>query len=126
MTRYFGFAFSAAMLPPGDITLAKRDVSAEAVIALLEEGYVSCLNPSHKETIQAAHSRFGLNVQVPETAPRVILQPGDEMIVMQVTGLPRLTDQHEYTAEQIQSAQFVFVLVRLWTDQEAFLYSHSH
>jgi hypothetical protein len=53
-------------------------------------------------------ARFGLHVGVPETPPRVELSIGDAVIVMGVRGLPRLTDRHEYTDEEIAQATFIF------------------
>lgn len=112
--RYFGFAFSASMLPPGEVALRKRDLSVEQVSNLLDEGDVKfCLNPSHTATVEAARGRFGLKIEVPERPPRVDLQHGDSVIVMQVTGLPRLTDRREYTPEEIGSANFGFVEIEI-------------
>lgn len=110
MTRYFGFAFSASMLPPGEVSLKKRDLSADEVRDLLAAGSVEfCLNPSHEATVEAARSRYGLAIEVPARPPRVDLASGDSVVVMQVSGLPRLTDRHEYTREEIDSASFGFV-----------------
>lgn len=111
MTRYFGFAFSAAMLPRGHVTMNKRDVAPAEAVDLIEEGTVSCLNRSHQATIEAAHSRFGLVVEVPEKPPVVALTSGDQILILQVRGLPRLTDRHEYTKAEIDSASFTFMLI---------------
>ena len=56
------------------------------------------------------HSRYGISVEIPESPPRVTLREGDSLLVMGVRGLPRLTDRHEYTDEEIASASFEFVL----------------
>lgn len=109
---YFGFAFSAAMLPEGDVTVSKSDVSVETVKALLVGGnVVSCLNPSHTATIEAAKARFGLEVSIPDNPPRVSLKSGDTIVLMQVRGLPRLTDRHEYTEEEVSKASFSFMTI---------------
>ena len=109
---YFGFAFSAAMLPAGTVSIRKDDVEVETVKALLVGGnVVSCLNPSHTATIEAAKARFGLEVSIPEKPPRVSLISGDTLVLMQVRGLPRLTDRHEYTEEEVSQASFSFMTI---------------
>ena len=42
----------------------------------------------------------------------VALAAGDVLLVLSVTGLPRLTDRHEYTEAEITGASFRF---GLWT-----------
>ena len=39
-----------------------------------------------------------------------VLKSGDAVVVMGVRGLPRLTDRHEYTSEEVASASFTFSL----------------
>lgn len=98
------------MLPPGEVALQKRDLSADQVRDLLAAGGVEfCLNPSHQATVEAARVRYGLDIEVPHQPSRVSLASGDSVVVMQVRGLPRLTDRHEYTREEIDSASFSFV-----------------
>ena len=109
---YFGFALADSMfanLPNG--TAIRRFVrTPEFVRELVGQDIESCLNPSHAATIVAMRERFGINVSIPTVPPRVELQPGDSMVVMGVRGLPRLTDRHEYSAEEISSATFAFSL----------------
>ena len=107
MSTYFGFAFSAAMLPSGTVNLRKDDLTVEEVKELLPNCEM-CLNPSHRATIEAAKS-IGLKISIPEKPARISLESGDSVVVMQVRGLPRLTDRHEYTKEEIASASFNFV-----------------
>ena len=107
MATYFGFAFSASMLPTGEVNLKKEDLSVEQVSGLLPNCEM-CLNPSHKATIEAAKS-IGLDISIPEKPARIALGASDSVVVMQVSGLPRLTDRHEYTEEEIASANFSFV-----------------
>lgn len=52
--------------------------------------------------------RFGIDVPIPATPPRIELGSGDSVIVMGVRGLPRLTDRHHYTAEEVGKATFTF------------------
>jgi hypothetical protein len=107
MSIYFGFAIADGMFP-SHCSVTRRSLSIDQVKALLPNA-VSCLNPSHAATIEAAKTRYGLEIQIPATAPRVSLSAGDTVIVMSVRGLPRLdATRHEYTADEIASASFVF------------------
>jgi hypothetical protein len=105
---YFGFALADSMFS-GACTIQRRTIDVEEVRMLAENGGLTpCLNPSHAATIDAMRSRFGIEVEIPETPPRVCVGSGDSVIVMGVRGLPRLTDRHEYTEEEIASATFNF------------------
>ncbi len=104
---YFGFALADGMFC-GNCTIARRELSVEEVLGLVGRGVESCCNPSHKATIDAMRARFSIGVPIPETPPRVSLGVGDSVIVMGVRGLPRLTDRHEYTADEIEKATFSF------------------
>lgn len=110
MTMFFGFAVADSMFS-GNVVLTRRELSAEQAKSLLEGGFTLCLNESHKPTVEAARSRFGIEVTIPAgyKAPQVSLRAGDSLVVMSVRGLPRLdTTRHEYTAEEIGRATFTF------------------
>jgi len=114
---FFGFALADSMFDDGTITRRTLDISddSDELESLLLEAadagkFVSCCNPSHEATIEAMRQRFGLSVSIPDTPPRVKLADGDRVIVMGVRGLPRLTDRHEYTVAEIESATFCFTL----------------
>lgn len=104
---YFGFALADSMFA-GDCDIRRRAISIEAVRARVDAGVVPCLNPSHEASVEAMRARFGLDVPIPADPPRVVLGPGDALIVMGVRGLPRLTDRHHYTADEIAAADFQF------------------
>jgi hypothetical protein len=104
-TTYFGFA-----LADGNVLIERKVLTTEEAKALIKQGVEPCLNPSHVSTIDAMRSRFGIDVPIPAAPPRVVLGAGDRIIVMGVRGLPRLTDRHEYTYEEVASATFVFTL----------------
>jgi hypothetical protein len=106
MTTYFGFAIADSMLPD-DAGIQKRKLEIDEAKALIKSA-VPCLNPSHAATIEAMTERFGIDVEIPEKPPIVNLQYGDVLVVMGVRGLPRLTDRHHYTAEEIEGASFKF------------------
>lgn len=109
--KYFGFAVADGMFPEGCL-IGRRTLTVDEVKAAVAQGVESCCNPSHKATIDAMRSRFGIDVSIPDAPPCVALGAGDSAIVMGVRGLPRLTDRHEYTAEEIKEAEFAF---GLWT-----------
>ena len=103
---FFGFALADSMFQ-GNCAIQRKTLTADEVKAMAGE-LTPCLNPSHQATIDAMRSRFGINVAIPETPPRVSLGVGDSVVVMGVRGLPRLTDRHEYTEEEIAQATFTF------------------
>ncbi len=105
---FFGFALADSMFGAQSVVIDRHILSVEDVATIVARGVVSCCNPSHQSTVNAMRSRFGLHVAIPETPPRVDLAVGDAVIVMGVRGLPRLTDRHEYTDEEIAQATFVF------------------
>jgi len=92
----------------GDVTIRRREISIDEVKSLVAQGVEPCLNPSHAATIAAMESRFGISLPIPEAPPRVAVGHGDSVVVMGVRGLPRLTDRHEYTGEEIAGATFTF------------------
>lgn len=109
---YFGFALADGMFS-GNVAIERRVLTVEQVAAKVGYGVESCCNPSHTATIDAMRARYGLNVPIPATPPRVELRTGDSVIVMGVRGLPRLTDRHEYTTEEIAQATFSFAEYRV-------------
>lgn len=106
---FFGFALADSMFS-GDVTITRRALSPAEAADLLQSGFISGCNPSHAATVSAAKSRFGIDAACPEKPVRVALSKGDSVVVMGVRGLPRLTDRHEYTEDEIASATFVFSL----------------
>lgn len=107
LKRYFGFALADSMFAR-DCNISRRSLSVEEVAKKVARGVESCCNPSHAATIAAMRARYGINVTIPAAPPRVSLGFGDSVIVMGVRGLPRLTDRHEYTEEEIATASFLF------------------
>lgn len=111
MKTYFGFGIAPSMFP-GNCSIRKEELTPETAKAVIEEGVVPCLNPSHKASIDAMGSRFGISVEIPAKAPVVLVGPGERVLVMGVMGLPRLEGRHEYTSEEVANARFAF---SLWT-----------
>ncbi len=107
MATFFGFALADSMFV-GDCIIERRSLTVEEVATRIAQGVTSCCNPSHEATIRAMRDRFGLSVPIPPSPPRVELRSGDCVIVMGVRGLPRLTDRHEYTDEEVARATFLF------------------
>jgi hypothetical protein len=105
---FFGFAVADGMFA-GDCTIIRRALSVEEAIKMIGGEFVEpCLNPSHTATIAVMRARFGIDVPIPATPPRVELAIGDSVVVMSVRGLSRLTDRHEYTEEEVAKATFAF------------------
>ncbi len=104
---YFGFAMSDSMFD-GNLVVEREALSVDDVRAAIDAGVTPCVNPSHQATLAAMEERFGIVVEVPPAPPRVSLGHGDQLIVMTVRGLPRLTDRHEYTRDEIAGASFAF------------------
>ena len=108
MTKtYFGFAVADGMFPL-EATIKKLPLKAEQVRKMVEIGVEPCLNPSHEATIVAMRDKYGIDVPIPKTPPRVSLNKGDRVVVMGVRGLPRLTDNRHYTSEEIENVTFAF------------------
>lgn len=104
---YFGFALADGMFS-GDCAIERKVLTVDEAKEIIEQGVEPCLNPSHQATIDAMREKFGIEVAIPDAPPRVTLDVGESLVVMGVRGLPRLTDRHEYTAEEIEAASFVF------------------
>jgi hypothetical protein len=101
------------MFPP-DCSIERSGLTPEWVKGLVKYGLVvPCLNPSHAATINVMRERFGINIEIPARAPVVSLSLGDSVIVMGVSGLPRLEGRHEYTQDEINGAVFEFSRFRV-------------
>ncbi|MBP6888520.1 MAG: hypothetical protein KBC21_02335 [Candidatus Pacebacteria bacterium] len=105
---FFGFALADSMFGDQNLVIDRQMLKVEDVAGIIARGVTSCCNPSHESTVKTMRQRFGLYVPIPVTPPRVELSAGDAVIVMGVRGLPRLTDRHEYTDEEVAKASFVF------------------
>lgn len=114
-TLYFGFAIADSMFT-GDFTVTRKEIKDPGMVDHLLrfpnhvwcQEVKSCLNPSHKPTIDAMIKRYGFEVEIPLDAHKVNLQSGDALIVMSPRGLPRMIDRHEYTEEEIANCEFSF------------------
>jgi hypothetical protein len=112
MTTYFGFAVSDSMFD-GECEIVRTPISPEMAKEIINNGIEVCLNPSHQATIAAMNAKFSIHCEIPAKAPRVQLERGDKLIIMQVGGLPRLdATRHEYTHAEIEKATFAF---SVWT-----------
>lgn len=109
---YFGFAVADSMFAAmGDCLIRRTKLAVETVREMAAQGVLTpCLNPSHTATISAMRQRFDIDIDIPERPPQVALRSGDSVIVMSVRGLPRLTDRHEYTPEEVATATFEFAM----------------
>lgn len=106
---FFGFALADSMFGEYSGLIARKTLTPDEVREMAEAGALTpCINPSHSATIDAMRRRYGIDVAIPATPPRVELTVGSRIVIMGVRGLPRLTDRHEYTEEEIASATFSF------------------
>jgi hypothetical protein len=113
---YFGFGMADNMFPVACSAIRKELTPAEAKELLskteAEGNLCVCLNPSHAATIAVMQQRYLINVPIPVKAPIAKLNHFDGLLVMSVSGLPRLEGRHEYTQEEVAKATFKFAL---WT-----------
>jgi hypothetical protein len=109
MKTYFGFGIAPSMFP-ANCLIRKQELAPEAAKAVIAEGIVPCLNPSHKASIDAMQARFGISVEIPVKAPVVLVTVGERVLVMGVSGLPRLEGRHEYTQAEVDGAKFNFAM----------------
>ncbi|MBI2595425.1 hypothetical protein HYW46_01675 [Candidatus Daviesbacteria bacterium] len=111
--RFFNTAFSLSMVVP-PFSLKGGELTAEQVGQWLREGDVqNVANPSHANTLAAVSQRLGVDVRN-AAGGRVVLNPGDQVLVAQVTfppSVPRETT--EYSDEQLALGKFSFVLVEI-------------
>ena len=107
---FFGFALADSMFTTaGNCCIKRTELTPEQVREMARDGALKpCLNPSHAATIAAMRGRYGIDIAIPDSPPKVALNPGDAVVVMGVRGLPRLTDRHEYSEEEIAAATFSF------------------
>lgn len=106
---YFSFAIAPSMFPQQCVVYKHAGTVRDIERATLDGGeLISCINPSHKATIDAMETRFGIKIEIPTEPPKVKLEYGDLLVVMSVTGLQRLTDRREYTKDEIDDATFEF------------------
>jgi hypothetical protein len=115
-TTFFGFALSDSIFND-NVVITRRNLSTEEFKDKIKTA-IPCLNPSHVATINALKERFGVEVEIPAQPPKISLEAGDSLIVLTVRGLPRLTDRHEFTKEEIDSATFTFAEIHVLTIRE--------
>lgn len=109
MKIYFGFAISDSMFSEYCHVFRRPLTEGDVKQYFKHEQVVFVGNPTHKPTIEAFKKTIGVDVVIPDVAPKVSLVPGDRFIVMQVQGLPRLGGERvEYTTEEINAATFKF------------------
>ena len=110
MATYVSLAISDTMFPT-ECSLSKQSISAGEVAASLRSGdeIISALNPSHASTIDVIRRKFDLSLPIPERAPKVNLQSGDALIVLQAQ-LPRLAEGEVHSQETVENAQIKFSL----------------
>lgn len=111
MTTFISLAVSATMFPQ-DGTIEMQPLTPQEVNTILAlEPVESALNPSHATTIDAIRRKFNIDLPIPAKAPKVFLNPGDSVIILQAQ-LPRLAEGETHSEETINNAAISF---RRWT-----------
>lgn len=109
MATYVSLAISDTMFP-SEAQLSKKSISPDLVELLLRGNHlVSALNPSHASTIDVIRRKYGFELPIPDRAPKVQLQSGDELLVLQAQ-LPRLQEGQVHSVEVVENAVIKFSL----------------
>jgi hypothetical protein len=109
MARTFvGLALSSTMFQE-ECLVVRMPLNLLRVQRLLMDEVVSCVNPSHQATLDALRERFGIEIPIPETAPKVTLEPGDTLVTLSARFSRRLAEGEKYSAEEVAAATFEFV-----------------
>lgn len=111
MTTFVSLAISDTMFPDS-CDLKKETIFPETVKLLLQGDVVSALNPSHASTIDVIRRKFDISLPIPERAPKVALQSGDSLIVLQAQ-LPRLAEGEVHSQETVENTKIKFSLWRV-------------
>ncbi len=115
MARTFvGLAMSSTMFQ-GDLLILRRELSPVEVREILaRQDVVSCVNPSHKATVDALKKKFGIEVPIPDgPAPKIVLEPGDSLLVLSANFKRRLAEGEKYSPEEVEAAQYEFALYQV-------------
>jgi len=98
---------------PDEASMVKTSINHDRVRTTLQgSNVVSALNPSHASTIDVIKRKFWIDLPIPERAPKVSLQSGDQLIVIQAQ-LPRLAEGEVHSAETVENAAIKFSLWRV-------------
>lgn len=109
--RFFNTAFSLSMVTPPCTMQVVEITETEAAAFVAAEGVANVANPQHANTLQALSKRLGVDVSGAQGG-RVALEPGDEVVVGQVSFPPSVPrETREYTDEQVASGKFSFLKV---------------
>lgn len=106
---FVGLAMSSTMFR-GDCTILREELSADEAKGLLSGDVLSCCNPSHSATLVALRERYDIVVLIPETAPKVTLEPGDSLLVLSARFSRRLNEGEKFSPEEVAAANFEFVV----------------
>jgi len=111
MTTFISLAISDTMFPDF-AEMRKRSIDPAAVAKAVNAGELtSALNPSHAATIDVIQRKYNFQLPIPDRAPKVQLQSGDSLIVLQAQ-LPRLAEGETHSAETVEKVAIKF---SLWT-----------
>lgn len=112
---YVSFALADSMFNGKYSTIERQQINEDLAKNLINSAkndgtFTPCFNPSHVATLEAIEARFSIHLGHLDKPPVVQLNEGDILLVIGVRGLPRLTDRHEYTSDEIAKATFNFTV----------------
>ncbi len=105
---FVGLAMSSTMFGR-EALISRRVLDAEEAKRIISGEIVSCFNPSHIATIEAIRTHFDIEVEIPETAPKVTLEQGDSLLVLSARFPRRLNEGERFSSEEVDSVSFELV-----------------
>lgn len=112
--KYFAPKLASSMLPVGELTLRKKDLTPVEAREFTEESTVIFSFGRHYEAVlDVIKTLFEIEIRTQDDPPKFGLKEGDSLVVFQVGNLPPLTNGAEYTREQAIEANFRFTLLEL-------------
>jgi hypothetical protein len=110
MAKYLNNALASSMISDGTGLAPVATLSDGQAQDFLRGGFHHAGNQNHWPTWHAVAARLGVPGVKEAEGGRVLLQPGDELLVTEVAGLPRET--REFTPEEIGAATIRFRLFK--------------
>ena len=97
----------------GDCVIERRELSIEDmkdIHDIEDDKHFYCVNQSQQAIFDVLNKRFGIQFLIPDDEEELVkLEKGDCLVVLNMVGLPHLTDRNTYTHKEIESARFSFV-----------------
>ncbi len=112
--KYFAPKLASSMLPAGELTLRKKDLTpVEAREFTKGNGVTFSFGRHYEAVLDVIKTLFEIEIRTQENPPKFALEKGDSLVVFQVGNLPPLASGTEYTREQALEANFRFTILML-------------